>query len=387
MKTFKYILTAVFLGATLLAQSQVLPEIELGAKAVVSGNINMDDAGAASAVADFSDSQILLGFRQKLYSNWRGQMVFGMQFPDADSDLGQVFFNHVFVQVENQKNIFKLGRSTTQTIINEFPTLRDDDALYFTYALNPFSVGANTQDNQYGNVLEYTHIFDQRYWFTIHAENYADLSNPTSFKLNGLGGSFLYIVPETQVWNRNILQRAGFSYNSYLTDRPGYTGYAQALKEMLGALTFNVHPDPVNFVDLRIQGIYNIGFSEIDSLNTYEEYVRSPSVYFYSSVRYLRRKLERPKFQTSAGFGYRSFSQVDASNQWIGIFNMFYRLGENFDFGFQYRYQHNKGQSGLLFGNAAHRFQLTLVYTIDHVFNSQFDDRNSLLNLEHGYMK
>ena len=66
---------------------------------------------------------------------------------------------------------------------------------------------------------------------------------------------------------------------------------------------------------------------------------------------------------------------------------MFYRLGENFDIGFQYRYQHNNGQSGLLFGNAAHRSQLALVYTIDHVFNSQFDDRNSLLNLEHGYLK
>ncbi len=387
MKISGYILAATFLGMSLPGQAQVLPEIELGAKGVVSGNLNVNDAGAASAVADFSDSQLLLGFREKLYSAWRGEMVFGMQFPDADSDLGQVFFNHIFIQVENQKNIFKLGRSTTQTILNEFPTLRDDDALYFTYSLNPFSVGANTQDNQYGNLLEYTHIFDQRYRFTVHAENFADLSNPTSFNLNALGGSFLYIVPETQVWNRNILQRIGFSYNSYLTDRPGYTGYAQSLKNLLATLTLNVHPDPVHFVDFRIQGIYNIGFSELDSLNTYEEYVRSPSLYFYSSVRYLYRKLERPKFQTSLGFGYRSFSQVEGSNQWISNFNMFYRLGENFDLGFQYRYQHNNGQSGLLFGNAEHRFQLALVYTIDHVFNSQFDNRNSLLNLEHGYIK
>ncbi len=387
MKTTKYILSVVFLGVGLLAQSQVLPEIEMGAKAVVSGNINVDDAGSTSAVSDFSDSQILLGFRQKLYNDWRGQMVFGMQFPDADSDLGQVFFNHVFIKVENQKNIFKLGRSTTQTIINEFPTLRDDDALYFTYSLNPFSIGANTQDNQYGNVIEYTHIFDQRYWLTVHGENFADLSAPTSFDLNSLGASFLYIVPETQVWNRNVLQRVGLSYNSYLTDRPGYSGYAKSLKNLLGTLTLNVFPDPVNFVDFKIQGIYNIGFSEVDNLNTYADYVRSPSLYFYSSVRDLYRKLERPTFQASMGFGYRSFTRVDASNQWISVLNMFYRLGENFDLGFQYRYQHHNGQSGLLFGNNEHRFQLALVYTFDHIFNSQFDDRNSLLNLEHGYLK
>jgi len=380
-------LTGVLLGVSLFATGQVLPEIELGAKAVVSGNLNINESGTASAVSDFSDSQILLGFREKLYNNWRGQMVFGMQFPDADSDLGTVFFNHVFVKVENQKNIIILGRTTTQTIINEFPTLRDDDALYFNYSLNPYSTGANTQDNQYGNVIEYTHIFNQRYWITFHGENFTDLSKPTNFDLNALGASFLYIVPESQRWNRNVLQRIGISYNNYLTDQPGHTDYAQTLKNLLGTFTLNVLPDPVHFIDFKWQGIYNIGFSDIDSLNTYDDYVRSPSFYFYTSVRYLYRKLERPTFQTSLGFGYNAFTIAEESNQWIGIMNMFYRLGENFDVGFQYRYRHNSGQSGLLFGKYDHRFQIALVYTIDHVFNKQFDDRNSLLNLEHGYIK
>ncbi|NOY36021.1 MAG: hypothetical protein GXO83_00420 [Chlorobi bacterium] len=387
MKTKIYLSVILSVALVSVTRAQVSPEIELGAKGVMSGNIVVDNANTASAVSDFSDSQILLGFKQKLYSAWRGQMVFGFQFPDADSDLGQVFFNHVFLTVENHKNIFKLGRSTTKTIINEFPTLRDDDAISFNYSLNPFSIGSNTQDNQYGNVIEYTHIFRQRYWFTFHGENLANLSSPTDFSLNAFGASFLYIVPGSQRWNRNVLQRIGMSYNNYLTDRPGYSGYEEALKNILGTVTINVFPDPVHFVDFRIQGIYNIGFSEIDSINSYRNYVKTPYFSTFGTVRYLYRKLERPFIQVSAGMGYKSFSSVAGSNQFIGITNIFYRLGEHFDLGFQYRYLHNYGETGSLFGQKQHRFQLALVYSIDQIFNNQFDDRNSILNLEHGYIK
>ena len=105
---------------------------------------------------------LLLGFRQKLYNKFRGQLVVGLQFPDADSDLGQVFYHQVFVKLENRSNILKLGRSRVRSALIEFPTLRDDDALLFTDVLNPFSNGENTEDNQYGNVIEGTHLFGQR---------------------------------------------------------------------------------------------------------------------------------------------------------------------------------------------------------------------------------
>ncbi len=145
MKNIVMVLLA--LGLVSALQAQVSPEIELGARGVMSGNIASDPSGTTSAVSDFSDSQLLLGFKQKLYSDWRAQMVFGMQFPDADSDLGQVFYNHIFLKIMDQKNIIKIGRSTTQTTLNEFSTLRDDDAMQFNYALNPFSGGVNTQDH------------------------------------------------------------------------------------------------------------------------------------------------------------------------------------------------------------------------------------------------
>ncbi len=383
----KNIIIALILGLASVVQAQVSPEIELGAKGVMSGNLRIKNTSATSAVSDFSDSQILLGFRQKLYSEWRAQMVFGMQFPDADSDLGQVFYNHVFLQLENQKNIIKIGRSTTQTILNVFPTLRDDDAMQFNYSLNPFSNGTNTQDNQYGNVIEYTHIFKQRYWLIIHGENFADLSAPDNFELNSFGGSFLYIVPESQTWNRNIIQRVGISYNNYITDQSDDSEFEKLLKNVLVSMTLNIKPDPVHFIDFKVQGIYNAGFQAIDSINSYSDYVRTPSVSTFGTIRYLYRKYERPFIQASLGIGYKSFSVVNGSDQMIGIANVFCRLGENLDVGFQYRYLYNNGQSENLFGKQEHRFQIAFVYSINQIFNNQFDDRNSILNLEHNYIK
>ena len=73
-------------------------------------SVNCDHAAnaTASAVNDCSDTAIRLGFRQKLYNNFRGQLVVGLQFPDADSDLGQVFYHQVFVKLENKSNILKM---------------------------------------------------------------------------------------------------------------------------------------------------------------------------------------------------------------------------------------------------------------------------------------
>ncbi len=384
MKRYLTLFIATF--SSLLSISQVLPEIELGVKGVVSANIGINSAGVSSAVSDFSDSQILLGFRQKLYNKWRGQMVFGMQFPDADSDLGQVFYNHVFIQIEDKKNIIKIGRSSTRTILNEFPTLRDDDALYFNYSLNPFSTGSNTQDNQYGNVIEYTRILAQRYWLSFHGENFSNLSKPESFELNSFGFSFLYIVPESQRWNREVLQRLGFSYNNYVTDDAGYEGFDRYLKNVLGTVTLNLLPDPVHLIDFKFQGIYNIGLAGVDSVKSYSDYVRTPSMTTFATLRYLYRKLERPLLQLSLGVGFKSFELLPDSKQGILISNVFYRVGENFDIGFQYRYTENSAGLADIFPASAHRFQFSFVYTVNQIFNKHFDDRNSILNLEHNYI-
>ena len=393
LKWFYILFFALLAGSIHAGYAQVSPEIQLGARGVMSLNTDIAAHQATSAVNDFSDTGLLLGFRQKLYNNFRGQLVIGMQFPDADSDLGQVFFHQTFIRIEDKSNILKIGRSRVRSALVEFPTLRDDDALHFTDVLNPFSSGENTEDNQYGNVLELAHIFGQRYWLRIHGEHFTETPIPpatteTDFGLNALGFSLQYRVPQTQLWNRPFLQQLGIGFNNFLTDRPGYSGQVdKMLKNVSLSTILNLRPDPVHFWDVRAQGIYNAGFEEIESVSDFGELARAKALSGFASLRYLYRKLERPTLQLALSFGYKTFpALINKSNQLQAVVNGFYRLGENFDAGLQVQFIRYKGDLGALFGENETRIQFALVYAIDQSWNNQFDDRESLLNLEHGYI-
>ena len=384
MKKIIYVLVFI----TGVVNAQITPEFEVGAKGVFSGNFNIN-SDESSAVTDFSDTQLLLGLRQKLYNNWRAQFVLGLQFPDANSNLGEVFYNNIFMRIEDEKNIVKVGRTLAQTNLNQFPTLRDDDAIQFTYALNPFSDGVNTQRDQYANVLEYAHIFKQRYILSLHGENFYNSLNPNDFKLNSMGLSFMYKVPFSQKWDRNIIQEIGLSYNNYFTNRPGYSDdFKSSIKNLVFSSTLNLKPDPVNFIDFKLQAIQNFGWDEVTALTDYFDYTRTQSTSVFGTLRYMKRKQKRPNYQFMLGGGYKSLSNLNMdSDQFIMMANSFYRMGENFDVGLQYRFTSNNGYTKTLFGKNEHRIQLALVYSFDKIFNKQFGDRDQILNLEHSYIK
>ena len=376
-----------------VVHAQVDPEIQLGARGVFSFNTDIVRHQTTTAVNDFSDTGILLGFRQKLYHQFRGQMVIGFQFPDAESDLGQLFFHQTFIKVENQTNILKLGRTRVQSMLIEFPTLRDDDALQLTDVLNPFSTGENTEDNQYGNVIELAHIFHQRFWFRIHGEHFTQTPIPPAtseqdFSLNAIGISLQYRVPGTQIWNRPFLQQIGLGMNNFLTNRQGYNSFwNKSLQNFIFSTILNLKPDPIHFVDFRFQAIINQGFSEIRGVSNFKDLTRARSYAIFSSVRYLLRKLERPSLQIALSGGFKTFPGLtNSTSQHQAILNIFYRIGDNFDAAIQFQYKQFTGDLINLYGENETRIQFGLVYNISQSWNNQFDDRESLLNLEHGYI-
>ena len=388
-----FYLCLILFGSHSLSSGQVTPEFQLASRGVMSFNVDHISNSSASAINDFSDSGLMIGFRQKLYSNYRGQMVIGFQFPDADSDLGQIFFNQMFLKIDSKSNVLKMGRSRVRSSLIDFSTLRDDDAIQFTDVLNPFSSGENSEDNQFGNVSEVAHLFKQRYWLRIHGEHFTETPIPpatteTDFSINSIGVSLEYRVPQTQVWNRGILSQIGISSNNFLTDRPQHSKEInQALKILIFSTILNVHPDPVHFWDLRHQTIFNFGFDEIKEISNNSDLARARSMATFTSLRYLYRKLERPSAQLSLSFGYKSYPELsNTANQFQSVANGFYRIGENFDVGLQYQYNVFNGDLESLFGEDEHRINLALVFSVDQLWNEQFDDRESLLNLEHGYI-
>jgi hypothetical protein len=380
-------------GVYTLSFAEVSPEIQLGARGIVSVNFDHSPEDDSQTVSDFSDTSLLLGFRQKLYSDYRGQFVIGFQLPDRGSDLEPLFLHQMFFKIENRSNIFKIGRSRLRSALIEFPTFRDDDALYFTDILNPFSSGQNSEDTQYGDVLEASHIFGQRYWVKLysgHVTEEAESSGNTEedFGFNTLGLLLEYRVPETQRWNREVLNQIGVGFNSFSTDRPGYSGeYDKALKHIVFSTILNVYPDPVHFWDVRHQTIYNLGFSEIKQITDYATMTRAESISTFTSLRYLYRRLEFPTFQASLSYGYKNSPDLaDNTDQHQIIANGLYRIGDNFDVGLQFQYQKNRGDVRELLGDHETRIQFAIMYSVEQLWNKQFDDRDSLLNLEHGYI-
>ncbi len=387
------ICVVVFSSVAKDALSQVTPEFAVAARGVFSGNYDNENSGVQSAVSDFSDSGLLMGLRQKLYSNWRSRFVMGMQFPDADSELGQVFYHQVFIQIENRHNIIKFGRSRIKGTLVEFPTLRDDDALRFTDKLNPFATGSNTEDSQFGNVIEYTRIFGKRVRLTAHGEHYTESvfaipNQVEEFGLNSVGANLEYRVPKSQRWNRGVIQQIGAAVNVFfLEDKHLGVGRSKEIVNVIASTILNIHPDPVNFWDFRIQGKYTNGLTALTSLVSEVDLARAQSKTLYASLRYLRRTLEQPAFQASLAGGYKTYSDlIRVSNQWQVVGNVAVRIGDGLDLVTQALYENRTGDLALLLGEDILRIQVGFVYNLERIFNSQFGDRESLLNLEHGYI-
>ncbi len=184
------------------------------------------------------------------------------------------------------------------------------------------------------------------------------------------------------------MQQLGLSFNNFLTDRRGYSAQLdKTLINILASAIINIKADPLYFWDARFQAIYNRGFDDIRGIATYYDLTRARSTAVFGSLRFLYRKLERPTLQWALSAGYKTFPDIStASDQWQLISNLFYRLGENFDLTVQLQHARFNGDLKNLFGSSETRLQFGLVYSIDQRWNKQFDDRNSLLNLEHGYI-
>ncbi len=372
-----------------VAAAQVAPEVQLSARGVVSANYDVRSAGDEEAVADFSDSSLLLGFRQKLYSNYRSRFVTGFQFPDAGSSLGQVYFNHVFMQVEDRTNIFELGRTRLGSTLLEFSTLRDDDALDLTDVLNPFSDGQETEDTQFGNLVQYTHIFSNRYRLALHGENLAEsaLSDPT-VGLNSGGVTFEYRVPDTQLWNRPHLMQAGVSWLARFLDQDDFDrSEDEVLNSFIASTIINLRPDPVSFWDFRAQAVFTNGLDGVGVLDGYKDVATARSYAVFGTLRFLHRRLERPSVQVSLSGGFKTYPDlVRDTNQWQVVGNALTRLGEDFDLVTQVQYRHQTGDLADIYTRDEVRFQVGFVYSLTQVWNEFFDDRDSLLNLEHNYI-
>ncbi len=392
MRLFPWgILSAVLvLHSPLASTAELSPEVQLASRGIVSLEGGRLDGKGEETNLDFSDTSILLGFRQKLYGTLRARMAIGLQFTDLDSELGPVFFHQVVLKIEDQKNIIRVGRARLGSAMIEFPTSRDDDALFFSDVLNPLYSLDESEPSQFGEILEYRHVFAQRYWvrvFGAHLKESAVSGQGEVGPRFNSGGLFLeYRVPESQRWNRPVLAQLGLGYNASFKRTDSGDDLDGLISNFLASAIVNLNPDPVHFVDIRSQFSFNMGLTDIPASGGLQLALEK-RLTTMTSLRYLYRKLERPMLQVALTYGYtRLLDTQVALDSHLVIANIFYRLGENFDLGVQGKYLRSATGLHDVLGGDELQLQAVLIYNIDESWNEQFDDRDSLLNLEHGYI-
>ena len=376
----------VTLAAVPQAFAEITPEIQLGVRGTFSLEYSEVGNDGSTDLLNFDDTSVMLGFRQKLFSDTRAKLVVGMKFTDPDSDLGDIYYHHIFTGIQSERSKLMFGRTRARTALLEFPTLRDDDALLYSDALNPFAgtSGIESEEHQFASLLEGSHLLSDRLWFMVWAAAFKD-DTAQGAELNAAGINFQYMVPEKQRWNRNIFQQAGIGLISYF-DVTG-SGGSDVMNNIQASVLLNIKPDPVNFWDLRAQVIQNQGLNGIAALADTGDLTRAKSLSVLGSLRYLNRKSEWPNFQIAGTAGYKSYPDItqDTSQQII-IFNVLKRIGHGYDAGLQVSHQDFEGDLEGIFGEDELTVKAFLTFEFDASWNNQFDDRDSLLNLEHGYI-
>lgn len=390
--------TVLSLGAPALAQTvdpgepapdptspAPLIEAQMGVRAVTSLNGALDAAGSARGLIDFSDTYAYVRPRVALYGRTlRAGAMFALTFPELYVEPGTVFVAEANAFVESRWITARIGRGRMRSRAVPMPTLRDDDLIRYTDLSNPFSLVGSSADQQYGNVLDATFWPSPRWYIDAHVDNLPNnvlgAQSLTGFTVNSYGLTVGYRqIPALAPIS--FVRQIALGANASFVDAPGQA----FMFEAVAGAWLNLHPDPVHGVDLRLQGIYNRGTGGT-ALGTINDTYRAQTVSAVASLGYAWRRDMLPTFRTNIVAAYRRYFDADAT-QFTAIANAFVSLGAILEVGLQYQFQDNDPRVPLAFGEAQiHSLKLALVGTFETVVGRRFDERDSLLNAENGYV-
>ncbi len=382
----------------LQAQSSV-PRITLAGNGLVSFNINgiTSTTGASSntdvgTVNDFSDTFVMLRLDQQLYNEDRVGVIVGFLFPDARSDLGQVFYHRVQVFYDAKNFRGTLGRSRLGNFVLEFPTLREEDLLDYGFVLNPFVNAEDSEFSRYGNIARFrVYQFDTRLILEGQATNLAVTDDSgrrvDDFDINNVSARVMYRLPSA-VRFRSIVREAGIGWFANNIDEQTRNW----IHSVVGGAAFNLVRNPLNNIAFQTQVVYNGGAGILGARSTGDlaaprVRARSKSVALLASFRLLRRPYQLQRFQAAITAGYKRFPDVDAS-EYVFIPNVFFRLGQGVDLGVQYQYRRFNDAFAVALGvRREQSVKFTLNFQFQAMFNNYFGERDDILNLEHGYIR
>lgn len=342
---------------------------------------------SSSSRINLSDSALMLGISERLYRKGGiGSFVIGGTTTDSDkSPSGTEFFLHK-LYLDYQTHVLEgyIGRTDTGTQLVDFPTLRGDDLNEFVNVLNPFSSGENIQEHRYTNQATVVLNRNLRSFLNLHAQNLISSSQNTVGQggINSYGVNFQY----QELAAMQALKKVPLWGFGYERQTPG-SGFGGANNILYGGIVYNIAPDPVDRIDLRLQDIYGFGNTTSSFANVTDTF-RAPANTIAASLRWLHSPFGKPGHQISLTAGYKSYTNIRDANTLALALTGVKRLGSGFDLVLQYTYQHRQAAYAAVYSGVRdeHSIQLGFVFNFNHTFNQHLGPRRSLMNLQHQYI-
>lgn len=363
----------------------VEPELGIGVRAVTSINGVRDDAGDTTSLIDFSDTYVFLRPRVGMtHAGLRAGTLFGITFPDAYDAPGTLFLADAHAFLDHRYGTLRVGRGRLRSKLVPIPTLRDDDLIRYTDVSNPFSEGIGTADLQYGNTVDLSIWPAPRVYVEVHAENLPSSAlrpmDASAFRINSFGFDAGYRQLPALAPISAIRQLA-IGTNVYHVAAPSRKWTA----DVLAAAWLGLLLDPVHAVDLRVQAMYSLGIDDVP-FDMPAATQRARAAAAVGSIGYTYRRRLLPAWRTNVMGGYRRYTKVDR-DQWSIAANVFHAIGASVEVGLQYQFQRRDAAIPAAFGDdQEHSIKLALTGSFETVLGRLFDERDSLLNTEGGYL-
>lgn len=363
---------------------EVNPRITIGGRAITTldafrndDRIGVDDANEINT----EDSSLLLRLDKRLYGDGVAGAVVGLTQNDDTAIFHQT---HAFFWNRNFE--VRLGRSRLRNSLLEFPLIRDDDFLSYTHIGNASS---NEEFDQiFGDIASFDWFFDQKnHALGVWAASRRDDDTVTQVKapagIDSWGVGVTYEQSEDLRYIKWIRHGGIRGIRQLVEVTPGDQ------KWMSGAIVgaeFNLGINPLSNWSMAVQGTYNAGLKKtpIVLVDTVSNQARAKSTAYVASLRYTSRPNLLTRFQAALSVGYKNYDDVNDASQLTIAPSLFYRLGQGVDIVAQFR--RTRFDDGLG-GGFEQVGQIGLAFGLDTTMNDNIGERNSILNLEHGYIQ
>lgn len=362
---------------------EVLPRLTLGGRVIATADANQWDSDASKEEGvNVSDSVLLTRFDKRLYERGVAGAIVGVKEHEGQAVFHQL---HAFYRDRDFKAL--LGRSRLRNTLIEFPLLRDDDLLAYTHVGNASS---NEEfDQLYAEQAAVDWYVDGKLQtlslWSATRRNGTGISAPDGF--DSYGGGYLYRQPEDLHYLSTVRQ-AGVLFDAQKVNAAGDEKWMSAI---IAGAEVNLNSNPERNWSLGLQAIANDGIDSISSTdllhgagNVTSMRARAKSAAVVASLRYTARPNLLTRWQAALTVAHKDYSDVSDGSQWSVAPSLVYRLGSGVDLLAQAKYT-DYGQG--LGGGSDRSVQLGIAFSLDARFNDTVGERDSILNLEHGYIQ